>query len=60
MQEVSPRHEEEFLHTEGGRGLEQLPGEIVVSPSLETLKIHLGRVPVLPSLGDPLLAKGSD
>lgn len=38
---VLPQHEAEILCAEGGRALEQLPGEIVDSPSLETLKTHL-------------------
>ncbi|KAJ7399721.1 hypothetical protein BTVI_112334 [Pitangus sulphuratus] len=36
-------HEEELLHIKGGRALEQLPKEVMESPSLETFKAHLGQ-----------------
>lgn len=37
-QEASPQHEEEVFYVECGRALEQLPREVVVSPSSETFQ----------------------
>jgi len=43
-QEVPAEHEEELLPSEGDGALEQLPREVVESPSLEIFKTRLDKV----------------
>ena len=43
-QEDPSEHEEELLHSEGDGALEQVPREVVESPSLEIFRTHLDKV----------------
>jgi len=43
-QEDPSEHEEEFLPSEGDGALEQVPREVVESPSLEIFRTHLDKV----------------